>query len=183
MEGELVSSGTAHADNVAPGLLGGFVLIRSYNPLDLVNIPNPSTLLSINVLPDFTLNTKKARKVLPKKIPIISTIKQMGNISGFISGLYKNDYALISRSMEDLIAEPVRSLLIPGYKIVRDCAMKSGAIGFGISGSGPSVFAFSDNIDRAKVIGKNMVNSFKESGLKSKLFISNINLSPPKIID
>jgi len=164
-------------------LLGGFILVRSYDPLDILKLPIPENLLSINVLPDYIVNTKEARAILPKNIALTSAIKQSGNLSGFIAGLYEKDFALMSRSMVDLFAEPFRSGLIPGYDSIRKSAMDSGAIGCGISGSGPSVFALSDSFDKANIIGKGMVYSFKKSGLESKLFISPVNTLPPKILD
>lgn len=183
INGETVSSGIAHADNVAPALLGGFILVRSYDPLDILRLPIPENLLSINVLPDYIVNTKDARDILPKDISLTSAVKQSGNLSGFIAGLYENDFALMGRSMVDLFAEPVRSSLIPGYDLVRQSAMDSGAIGCGISGSGPSVFALSDSFDKANSIGNAMVGSFKKVGLESKLFISPVHTSPPIILD
>ena len=183
INGETVSSGIAHADNVAPALLGGFILVRSYDPLDILKLPIPENLLSNNVLPDYIVNTKDARDILPKDISLTSAVKQSGNLSGFIAGLYENDFALMGRSMVDLFAEPVRSSLIPGYDLVRQSAMDSGAIGCGISGSGPSVFALSDSFDKANSIGNAMMGSFKKAGLESKLFISPVHTSPPIILD
>ncbi len=183
MVGEIVSSGTSHADNVAAALLGGFILVRSYNPLDIIKLPVPKKLVSINVLPDYILNTKEARKILPTHLPLSSAIEQAGNISGFIVGLYEQDLNLLGRSMVDLIGEPVRSILIPGYESVHKSAMDLGAIGCGISGSGPSVFALSDSIDKANLIGHKMVKSFKNVGLESELFISSIHKSSPQILD
>jgi len=183
MNGEIVSSGYSHADNVAPALLGGFILVRSYDPLDVLKLPIPENLLSINVLPDYIVNTMEARAILPKEITLTSAIKQCGNLSGFIAGLYEKDFTLMSRSMVDFFAEPFRSSLIPGYNAVRKSAMASGALGCGISGSGPSVFALSDSLNKANIIGEAMVSSFKEAGLESKLYISPVNTLPPKILD
>ena len=129
------------------------------------------------------MKTKEARAILPKNISLTSAIKQSGNLSGFIAGLYERDFSLMGRSMVDLFAEPFRSCLIPGYDSMRQSVMDSGAIGCGISGSGPSVFALSDSLDKANIIGKTMVDSFKRSGLESKLFISPVNTFPPKILD
>ena len=157
--------------------------MRSYDPLDILKLPIPENLLSINVLPDYIVNTKDARDILPKDISLTSAVKQSGNLSGFIAGLYENDFALMGRSMVDLFAEPVRSSLIPGYDLVRQSAMDSGAIGCGISGSGPSVFALSDSFDKANSIGNAMMGSFKKAGLESKLFISPVHTSPPIILD
>ena len=183
IKGERVSSGSAHADNVAPALLGGFILVRSYDPLDILRLPVPKNLISINVLPDCVINTKDAREILPKHIPLSSAIKQSGNISGFTVGLFENDFELMGRSMVDMFAEPVRSNLIPGYESVRQSALDNGAIGCGISGSGPSVFALSDSKEKANAIGNAMVTSFKNVGLDSKLYISPIHPFPPKILD
>jgi homoserine kinase len=125
----------------------------------------------------------EARAILPKEITLTSAIKQCGNLSGFIAGLYEKDFTLMSRSMVDFFAEPFRSSLIPGYNAVRKSAMASGAIGCGISGSGPSVFALSDSLNKANIIGEAMVSSFREAGLESKLYISPVNTLPPKILD
>jgi homoserine kinase len=183
MNGEIVSSGTVHADNVAPALLGGFILVRSYDPLDIIKLPVPKNLISINVLPDYIVNTREARELLPEQIPLSTAIMQSGNFSGFISGLYENNFELMGRSMVDLFAEPVRSNLIPGYESVHQSAMDNGAIGCGISGSGPSIFALSDSKEKAIAVGNGMVTAFQNVGLDSKLYIAPIHSFPPKILD
>jgi homoserine kinase len=183
VHGESVSSGTGHADNVAPALLGGIVLVRSCFPLDVIKLPVPENLISINVMPDFAIFTHESRRVLPKQVLLKSAIQQAGNLSGFTASLYSNDFELMNRSLVDLFAEPKRSLLIPGYDKVHKSAMDSGAIGCGISGSGPSIFSLSDSMEKAKAIGNAMVKSFKDAKLNSELFISPVHLSPPKILD
>ena len=183
LEGERVASGSAHADNVAPSLLGGFVLIRSYDPLDIIKIKTPEKLHAVIIHPEIEINTKDARNILKKNVPIKSAIRQWGNVGGLIAGLTMNDFGLISRSMEDVIIEPVRSMLIPGFDQVKSSAMEAKALGCGISGSGPSMFALSTDADQAIEIGKAMKNEFEQIGIKSEIFISKINQQGPIILD
>ena len=183
LEGERVASGSAHADNVAPSLMGGFVLIRSYDPLDIIKIKTPEKLNAVIIHPDIEINTKDARNILKKNVPIKSAIRQWGNVGGLIAGLTMNDFGLISRSMEDVIIEPVRSMLIPGFDQVKSAALQSGALGCGISGSGPSIFALSNATDLAGKIGTAMQDQFAQIGIKSEIFISKINQQGPVILD
>ncbi len=183
MAGEAVASGGLHADNIAPALFGGIILIRSYEPLDVLNLPVPKNLFSTAVLPDFSVNTLDARRILPKRVSLKSAVEQAGNLAGFTLGLHKSDFDLLSRSMVDLFAEPVRAELIPGYKSVRQSAIDAGAIGCGISGSGPAIFALSDSIETAEKIGLIMVNTFKNAGLESTAYSTPIHTKPPEILD
>ena len=183
LEGERVASGSAHADNVAPSLMGGFVLIRSYDPLDIIKIKTPEKLHAIIIHPEIEINTKDARNILKKNVPIKSAIRQWGNVGGLVAGLTMNDFGLISRSMEDVIIEPVRSMLIPGFDQVKSSALQAGALGCGISGSGPSMFALSDAAERAIDIGQAMQNQFAQIRINSKIFISKINQQGPVILD
>jgi len=183
MAGEAVASGGFHADNVAPALLGGIQLIRSYEPLDIVSLPVPEKLFSTIVLPELTINTKEARAIVPKHVPIKSAVEQAGSLAGFTSGLYTNDFDLLGRSMVDLLAEPYRHELIPGFHLVRQAALDAGAIGCGISGSGPALFAFSDSLSTAEKAGKSMVKAFKIEGLLSQSYSSSIQKKPPVILD
>ncbi|MAJ44939.1 MAG: homoserine kinase [Candidatus Marinimicrobia bacterium] len=183
MEGEFVASGSRHADNVGPSLYGGMVLIRNYKPLDIIHIPVPECLWNITILPYYEVNTKDARKILPKYVSLSSAVQQTGNLAGFILGCINSDFNLISRSMEDLFAEPLRKKLIPGYEIVKNSAIENGAIGCGISGSGPSMFALSTNQQTAELVAKKMQFSFKKSGLESKSYVSKINKNKPQILD
>ena len=150
MEGESAASGSLHADNVAPVLFGGIVLVRSYNPLDTISLPVPKNLFCTAVLPNLAVNTNEARKILPENITLGSAVEQSSNLAGFIAGLYEEDYELIGKSMVDLFAEPHRSKLIPHYKKLKKSTLESGAIGCGISGSGPSIFALSKSEEIAK---------------------------------
>lgn len=175
MEGERIASGSAHADNVGPSLLGGFVVIRSYNPLDIFTIPVPDDLYCTLVHPDIEINTKDARFILRNEVSLKNTIAQMGNVAGLVAGLMKADYDLISRSMVDVIIEPVRSILIPEFKDVKQAAISNGALGCSISGAGPSMFALSRGIENAQNAGKAMQKRFASAGIESAVHVSGIN--------
>ncbi|UCE08737.1 MAG: homoserine kinase, partial [bacterium] len=138
LEAEKIACGVAHADNAAPALLGGFVLIRSYDPLDVVRISTPQKLFCTIIHPQIEIRTEDARKILKKEILFKDAIIQWGNIAGLIAGLIKSDYGLIQRSMQDVIIEPVRSILIPRFQEIKNAAIGAGALGCSISGSGPS---------------------------------------------
>jgi len=141
MEGERLASGSPHADNVAPSLFGGITLVRSYDPLDIVRLHVPPELFAVVILPDTEVKTSVARGLLDRHLPLETAVRQWGNVGGLVAGLYSEDYDLISRSLEDFVAEPRRAGLIPGFSGMKKSALASGALGAGISGSGPSVFA------------------------------------------
>jgi len=182
MEGERVACGAAHADNVAPGLYGGFVIIRSYDPLDVIRLRTPDALFATLVHPHIEVKTKDAREILRKQIYFKDSVKQSGNVAGLIAGLLTSDYDLISRSMHDYIVEPIRSILIPGYKEVKDKALEIGALGAGISGSGPSIFALSIEKGIAEKIGVEMKNIYTGFDIESEIYVSRINQFGPRII-
>ena len=177
-----MACGEAHADNVAPALLGGFVLIRSYQPLDVVKIDSPKNLYATIVHPQIEIATKDARSILKKSLLLKDAIKQWGNVAGLITGLIKEDYSLIGRSMEDVIVEPVRSMLIPGFDLVKESAISSGALGCGISGSGPSIFALSKSLEEANQVGASMDACFQSLDISTDLFISQLNQQGPLIL-
>jgi len=181
--GEKVACGSDHADNVAPALFGGFVLIRSYDPLDVIKLPAPEELYASVIHPHIEIKTKDARDILKKQIQLKNAIKQWGNVGGLISGLYTSDYDLIGRSMEDHIIEPIRSILIPGYDAVKAAALDSGVLGCGISGSGPSVFALSKGIHVAEVAGQKMNKEFKKIGIESDIYVSKVNNQGPIVLE
>jgi homoserine kinase len=183
IQGEGVACGSEHADNVAPALYGGFVLIRSYDPLDIVQLPSPSELFATVIHPQIEIKTKDAREILKKDIPLKNAIKQWGNVGGLIAGLYKNDYELIGRSMHDHIIEPIRSILIPGYDQVKKAALDSGVLGCAISGSGPSIFALSKGEGIARKAAEKMSLEFKKIGADSDIYVSKINSEGPMILE
>jgi len=182
MEGERVACGSAHADNVGPSLLGGFVIIRSYQPLDIVQIKTPEDLFASIVHPQIEVNTKDARGILDKEISLSSTITQMGNVAGLVAGLLLPDYNLIGRSLVDVIIEPSRSILIPQFAEVKAAAIEAGALGCSISGSGPSLFALSKGKSTADRVAKAMGDEFKKVGIGSEQYVSNINQQGPIIL-
>jgi len=175
MKGEEAASGSAHADNVAPALLGGFTLIRSYNPLDIISIRFPDNLYCTVVHPDIRLATHDSRRILKDKVPLNIAIQQCGNLAGLVTGLSISDFRLIGASLHDVIAEPERAFLIPGYKQVREAAMMAGALGASISGSGPSVFALSSDQETASKAGNEMKQAFNNIGIRCSVFISTVN--------
>ncbi|MBD0257576.1 MAG: homoserine kinase, partial [Cytophagales bacterium] len=175
MEGERLASGTAHADNVAPALLGGFVLVRSYHPLDLISITAPPRLFCSIVHPQIELKTEDARKVLKKQISLKDAVVQWGNVAGLIAGLLREDYGLIGRSLQDVIVEPIRSLLIPGYDRIKEAAQAAGALGCSISGSGPSLFALSTDEADARRIATAMITTCVDCGMESESYVSSVN--------
>jgi len=182
MQGEKAACGVAHADNVAPALLGGFVLIRSYEPLDIIEIPYPEELYATIIHPQIEVKTEDARKILKKGITLKDAVTQWGNIAGLIAGLMKGDYALIGRSLKDVIIEPVRSMLIPGYDAVKDAAMEAGALGGSISGSGPSMFALSNSLETATQVAQAMTKTFSQFEIENHSYISKINKNGPKVL-
>ncbi|HRA72170.1 MAG TPA: homoserine kinase [Flavobacterium sp.] len=175
MQGEKLASGNAHADNVAPCLLGGFTLVRSSNPLDIIKIDSPSELYATVVHPQIELKTSDARSVLKQTVSLKSAITQWGNVGGLVAGLYTNDYELIGRSLHDEIIEPVRSMLIPGFDLIKKTAYENGALGSGISGSGPSIFALSKGAATADKIAKAMSAVYDEMNLPYEIHVSKVN--------
>ncbi|SFE95080.1 homoserine kinase [Flavobacterium xueshanense] len=182
MQGEKLASGNAHADNVAPALLGGFTLVRSSNPLDIIKIESPSELYATVVHPQIELKTSDARSVLKQTVSLKSAIMQWGNVGGLIAGLYTKDYDLIGRSLHDEIVEPLRSVLIPGFDLIKQTALENGALGSGISGSGPSIFALSKGKEIADKIAKAMSAVYDEMNLPYEIHVSKVNDEGMKII-
>lgn len=182
MEAERVACGSAHADNVAPSLLGGFVLVRSYDPLDVTKIPIPQNLYCTLVHPHLELKTEDSRRVLRSTIAMKDAITQWGNIAGLVVGLMKPDYGLIMRSLKDVIAEPVRSVLIPEFDRIKQVAIEQGSLGCGISGSGPTIFALCTEYEIGKHVGAAVQNEFTALGLDSDVFVSKINDKGARII-
>lgn len=182
MEGERLASGVAHADNVAPALFGGFTLVRSYNPLDVIPIPSPKALYATVIHPQIEVKTSDSRKILKTNITLADGIKQWGNVGGLVAGLFKEDYGLIGRSLEDHIVEPIRSILIPGFDDVKASAIKAGALGCGISGSGPSIFSFSKGEGTARKVGEAMKEIYQNIGIDYDVHVSKINIQGIKKI-
>ena len=183
LEGERMASGAPHADNVAPCLLGGACLIRSYDPLHVVPIPTSGSIVWTVVHPHLSIRTEEARRILPTMIPLSAAIRQWGNVGGLILGLTTGDARLTGTCTEDVLIEPVRAALVPGYHEVKKSALEAGALGCSLSGSGPSLFAISSSTAKAKSIGAAMANTFlHEANLKSDVYVSRINKQGTRVL-
>ncbi len=182
-EGERIACGTAHLDNVAPSLLGGFVFIRDQQSGDVFKLECPEPLFATVVHPHIEINTEDTRKILRRDVPLATAVTQWGNVGGLVAGLLKGDYGLISRSLKDVIVEPIRSVLIPGFDNVKRAALDAGALGSGISGSGPSIFALSSTEKTATDAGDAMQEAFDRIGLENEVFVSEIKDQGPRILE
>ena len=182
MKGEVVASGIEHADNVAPCLLGGFTLVRGYNPLDVIRIDSPDDLFAVVLHPHIEVKTSDSRAVLQPTVSLKNAITQTGNLGGLIAGLYTNDYELIGRSLQDVIIEPLRKHLIPNFDSVKSAALKNGALGSGISGAGPSIFALCKGNENAEKVALAMRESYQNTGIVFDMHVSKINPNGVKIV-
>jgi len=183
MKGEELASGVGHADNVSPALLGGFTLVRCNEQVDVIALPSPSELYATIIHPKIELRTADARSVLKKKIPLSKAIEQWGNLAALVSGLYTNDYSLISRSLVDVVIEPERSPLIPFFNDLKAAALNAGALGSGISGSGPSIYALSRGEETAQKVRQQMEEVFLPMNIDFNTYVSKINAEGIKIIE
>lgn len=174
MFGEKVASGVKHADNIAPCIYGGVTLIRSIHPLDVVPLPSPDLYVTV-VHPQIEVRTADARAILKKQLLLKDAIRQWGNIAGLVAGLTLKDYALIGRSLEDYLIEPVRSILIPGFDEVKQLSKAAGALGGGISGSGPSIFMLSTTLPVAEAVATAMQQVYERLQVSSYTYVSKIN--------
>jgi homoserine kinase len=175
MEGELLASGSWHADNIAPALLGGFTLIRGYDPMDIKHIPYPDDLWCAIAHPTIEIKTLESRKLIPKEVKLKTALAQCGNLAGLVAGLTTSDYGLISRSIKDHFAEPFRTSQLPDFETLRKKVMDSGSLGTGLSGSGPSVFSLCRGDEIANHSGSVMVNHFREHHIPCNLYISRVS--------
>jgi len=183
MKGEELASGVGHADNVSPALLGGFTLVRCNEQVDVITLPSPSELYATIIHPKIELRTSDARSVLKKKIPLSKAIEQWGNLAALVSGLYTDDYSLISRSLVDVVIEPERSPLIPFFNDLKAAALNAGALGSGISGSGPSIYALSRGEETAQKVCQQMEEVFLPMNIDFNTYVSKINAEGIKIIE
>ena len=182
MLGEEAACGSQIADNVSAALYGGFVLIRSYHPLEVVSLPTPSELFVVVIHPQVEIKTEDARNILPNEIPMKNAIAQWANVGGLVSGLYTHNYELIGRSLVDLVAEPARKLLIPHFDSLKQAAIENGALGAGISGSGPSVFALCKGKEKSEGVALAFREAYTKTGIDFKIYISSLGSSGVKII-
>lgn len=180
--GEEIASGAIHADNVAPSLFGGFVIIRGYEPLDIIPIETPSDLFCTVIYPHIEIKTSEARKILPESVPLKNAVKQSGNAAGLVTGLLTTNYPLISRSLTDEIIEQYRGKLIPGYYELKQAALDNSALGCNISGSGPSIFALCKGEKSADMVKKAFTQTADRLNIQHTIYLSKINSEGPKVI-
>ncbi len=182
MQGEALASGVAHADNVAPNLLGGFVLVRSTSPLDVVPLHTPSNLWVSLIHPLIEVKTRNARDILKKSLSLKDAVTQWGNVAGLVTALFTEDYSLLARSLHDGIVEPVRSMLIPRFDRLKQAALDAGALGCSISGSGPSVFALSAGRAGAEKVTEAMRRVYASTDVPFETFTSAISPQGCRIV-
>ena len=182
MFGEEIACGSQIADNVAAAIYGGFVLIRSYQPLEVVKLPVPSELRLVAIHPQIEVRTEDARNVLPKEIALKDAVTQWANVGGLISGLYSNNYELISNSLKDVIVEPHRKKLIPFFDEVKSAAIKAGALGAGISGSGPTIFALCKGDEITEQVYNAIEKSYRNKNIDFEMYTSKVNKEGIKIL-
>lgn len=181
MFGEELASGVKHADNIAPCIFGGITLVKSSNPIDIIPLNSPDLLVTA-VHPQVEVKTSDARQILKKNILLKDAIEQWGNIAGLVAGIQNNDFGLIGRSLNDVIVEPVRSILIPKFNDIKEKSLELGALGGGISGSGPSIFMISEKEEISKKIADMMKSVYNKIDIESFVYVSKINPSGIKII-
>lgn len=174
-EGEQLADGSFHADNVAPSLLGGVILIRDHHPLDIIRLPSPTGFKILIVHPNIEILTKTSRSVLSEQVSLDKHIKQSGNLAGFVAALYRSDWDLLGRSINDVIIEPQRSSLIPYFDQIKKIALDSGVLGFSISGAGPSMFGLCYNSITAERAQENIMSFYRQKKLEANIFITEID--------
>jgi len=171
-----------HADNVGPSLLGGFILIRSYDPLELIELPSPHSIVFVLVHPDFELPTRKAREVVPNTISLAQHVANSGNLAALMAALFGGNVRLLGKATSDVIVEPARAPLIPGFAAVKAAALAAGAYGCSISGAGPTVFAITDDIQSAPMISAAMIDAFGQAGLIASSVISHVDMDGARAV-
>ena len=182
MKGEAHASKAEHADNLAPTLFGGFTLVKSIQPLQILQLPTPKDLFAVIIHPQIEIKTAKARALLPKDISLNNCITQWANLGSLVHALHTSDYSLIASSLRDVIVEPHRKTLIPKFDILKEAVMASGALGCGISGSGPSIYALCKGVESAKAVEEAMNRTYNNTQIPFETYISKINSEGIKII-
>lgn len=183
LAGEFIASKAIHGDNVAPALYGGIILIRGYDPIDIIKIESPKNLYCTIIYPEIEIKTSEARALLPEEVPLKSMISQTGNVASLIYGLATSNFELISRSLKDVVIEPVRAKLITGYNKIKQTAINAGAMGCNISGSGPSLFALSNSSEIANKVAQETKIVVNNLGLNCLTYVSKINEDGPRVLD
>ena len=182
MKGEALASKCEHADNLAPALFGGFTLVKSLSPLEILEIPSPDNLYATIIHPQIEIKTADSRAILPKEVKLQEAIVQWANFGSLIHSLHTNNYQLMKRSLHDAIIEPHRSKLIPFYKEVKQAALNAGALGTNISGSGPSIFSLCKGVETATLVSDFIKKVYLNTGIKFDIHISKINIEGIKVL-
>lgn len=182
IKGEALASKCEHADNLAPALFGGFTLVKSVNPLKVLEIPTPSDLYAVIIHPQIEIKTSEAREILPKQVDMVNAISQWANFGSLIHALHTGDYELIKDSLHDYIVEPYRSKLIPHFDEVKQASLEGGALGCGISGSGPSIFSLCNGEDSANKVAQKIKEVYKRTDIDFDVYVSKINKEGVRII-
>ncbi len=182
IKGEAIASKCEHADNLAPALFGGFTLVKSIAPVQILELPSPKDLYATIIHPQIEVKTSESRAVLPKDVQLNKAIEQWANLGSLVHALHTSNYNLIKTSLKDVIMEPYRSQLIPHFNEVKETALKAGALGAGISGSGPSIFSLSKGIDTANKVKEAMQKAYSKTGITFEIHVSKINIEGVKII-
>lgn len=183
LAGEQVASGGRHADNVAPCLYGGCTLVRSSDPPDVVSLPVPPELTVAVLHPRLEVSTRAARALLPRSVPLATAVGQWANLGGFVAGLFRSDWELMSRSLHDLVAEPVRAPLVPGFAVAKQAALEAGALGASLSGAGPTLFALCRGRDSAQLVAEALAAAFRTAaGTSCDILVSGVNLEGASLL-
>ena len=183
MKGEALASKSEHADNLAPAIFGGFTLVKSIKPLEILEIPTPVDLYATIIHPQIEIKTSEARAILPIQVSLDNAISQWANVGSLIHALHTSDYGLISRSLEDIIVEPHRKQLIPFFDEVKNAAMEAGALGCAISGSGPSIFTLNKGMETSINVKEAMQLIYSKTNIDFDIHISKINTEGIKILN
>lgn len=183
MKGEALASQCEHADNLAPALFGGFTLVKSVNPLEVLQLPTPKDIYATVIHPLIEIKTSESRAILPSKVELENAIHQWANVGSFVHALHTNDYELLSRSLKDVVVEPYRSQLIPSFKEVKQAVLDNGALGCSISGAGPSIFTLNKGLENANRVKQVMHEIYEKTDIDFEIHVTKINEEGVKILN
>lgn len=183
IKGEAIASKCEHADNLAPALFGGFTLVKSIAPVQILEIPSPNDLYASIIHPQIEIKTSESRAILPKEVALSKAIQQWANLGSLVHALHTSDYELIRDSLKDVVVEPYRSQLIPHFNEVKEAVLKADALGAGISGSGPSIFSLSKSLETANKVKETMQSVYSKTDIDFDIHVSKINTEGVKIIE
>lgn len=183
MKGEALASQCEHADNLAPALFGGFTLVKSVKPLEVLQLPTPKDIYATVIHPLIEIKTSESRAILPSKVELENAIHQWANVGSFVHALHTNDYELLSRSLKDVVVEPYRSQLIPSFKEVKQAVLDNGALGCSISGAGPSIFTLNKGLENANRVKQVMHEIYEKTDIDFEIHVTKINEEGVKILN